>query len=138
MDSREYISKRLASDKEFRKEYIKRNLRFEISQLITEARIYKGLSQSELAKIVGTKQPSIARIESGKTLPSLSFLERMANAFKTYLIPPKFGFMEEHQQPYQSFHTINSFNNETLPVISLKMLSFSYGASVTAPEPVTP
>ena len=47
---------------------------------MTRLRIAKGLSQAQLAKLVGTKQPGIARLESGKTEPKLSFLRRVAEA----------------------------------------------------------
>ena len=46
---------------------------------IARLRIASGLTQAQLAELVGTRQPSIARIENGKTLPSLSFLERVAS-----------------------------------------------------------
>ncbi len=46
---------------------------------IARLRIAHGLTQAQLAEMVGTRQPSIARIESGKSLPSLLFLERVAN-----------------------------------------------------------
>lgn len=46
---------------------------------IVRLRIAHGLTQTQLAELVGTRQPSIARIENGKTLPSLSFLERVAS-----------------------------------------------------------
>ena len=42
-------------------------------------RIAHGLTQAQLAEMVGTHQPSIARIENGKSLPSLLFLERVAS-----------------------------------------------------------
>lgn len=45
---------------------------------IARLRIARGLTQAQLADLVGTRQPSIARIENGKSLPSLSFLERVA------------------------------------------------------------
>jgi DNA-binding XRE family transcriptional regulator len=47
---------------------------------IARLRIAHGLTQAQLAEMVGTRQPSIARIESGKGLPSLLFLERVATA----------------------------------------------------------
>ncbi|MFA7000165.1 MAG: helix-turn-helix transcriptional regulator [Candidatus Paceibacterota bacterium] len=68
---------------------------FEVANLITEARYFSGLTQKQLAELVGTQQPSIARIEKGLALPSLSFLLKIAKAMGTYLIAPKFGFMEE-------------------------------------------
>ncbi len=71
----------------------KHDFRFEVANLITEARYHYGLTQAQLAKKVGTQQPSIARIESGSTLPSLSFLERLADSIGTFLVAPQFGFM---------------------------------------------
>lgn len=68
---------------------------FEVANLITEARYFSGLTQKQLAELVGTQQPSIARIEKGLALPSLSFLLKIAKAMGTYLIAPKFGFMNE-------------------------------------------
>lgn len=47
---------------------------------LTRLRIAKGLTQAQLAELVGTKQPGIARLESGKTEPKLSFLRRVAKA----------------------------------------------------------
>jgi len=46
---------------------------------IARLRIAQGLTQAQLAEMVGTHQPSIARIENGKSLPSLLFLERVAS-----------------------------------------------------------
>ncbi len=43
-------------------------------------RIEQGLTQEELAGRVGTKQPSIARLEAGRREPSLSYLRRVAAA----------------------------------------------------------
>jgi transcriptional regulator with XRE-family HTH domain len=39
-------------------------------QLVRESRLRAGLSQRELAARVGTTQPAIARIESGRSSPS--------------------------------------------------------------------
>ena len=36
---------------------------------VARLRIMRGLTQKELADLVGTKQPSIARLESGSDLP---------------------------------------------------------------------
>ena len=47
---------------------------------IARLRILRGLSQTQLAELVGTRQPSIARLENGNRLPSLSFLQRLATA----------------------------------------------------------
>ena len=41
---------------------------------LTKARQEKGLSQRELEKLSGVKQPVIARMENGSTTPNLSTL----------------------------------------------------------------
>jgi DNA-binding XRE family transcriptional regulator len=47
---------------------------------IARLRIQRGLTQAQLAEMVGTRQPSIARLENGTSVPSLSFLDRIAKA----------------------------------------------------------
>ena len=47
---------------------------------IARLRIKRGLTQTQLAEMVGTRQPSIARLENGSSVPSLSFLDRIATA----------------------------------------------------------
>lgn len=39
-----------------------------------------GLSQRQLAEIVGIRQPNIARLEAGDVLPTLGTLDRIADA----------------------------------------------------------
>jgi transcriptional regulator with XRE-family HTH domain len=40
----------------------------------------RGLTQAQLAEMVGTRQPSIARLENDSSTPSLSFLSKIAEA----------------------------------------------------------
>jgi len=47
---------------------------------VARLRIMRGLTQKQLAKLVGTRQSSISRLESGDKQPSLSFLRRIVNA----------------------------------------------------------
>ncbi len=47
---------------------------------ITRLRLMRGMTQTELARRVGTQQPSIARLESGRGEPKLSFLRRVVEA----------------------------------------------------------
>lgn len=89
----EDFDKKLFKNKKFRQEYYKYDLAFEIGEMLVEARILRGLTQAKLAKIVNTKQSGIARAESGTRLPSLSFLEKIANALRTNLII-KFDVLE--------------------------------------------
>jgi transcriptional regulator with XRE-family HTH domain len=74
------LKKKLLKDSKFKKEYERYDLPFEISELVIDARISAGLTQAKLARKIKTKQPAIARLENGTTLPSLSFLEKIANA----------------------------------------------------------
>ena len=61
-------------------DFVAESLELEIGYQIARLRILQGLTQEELAERVGTRQPSIARLESGRSLPSLSFLEKIAEA----------------------------------------------------------
>ena len=91
----EKFKNELLKDNKFRKEYYRTDdLPFEISEMIIKARIKRGMTQKELAKKVGTKQSSIARLENGNSLPSIKFLQKIAKAFDTVLISPKFDFLE--------------------------------------------
>jgi DNA-binding XRE family transcriptional regulator len=47
---------------------------------IARLRILRGLTQIQLAERIGTRQPSIARLENGSSLPSISFLQKVAAA----------------------------------------------------------
>lgn len=92
------IQKLIEKKPTFKKEYLRHDPYIEVSNLITAARIHKGLSQEGLARLVGGKQSSIARIESGKFLPNVASLDRIAKALGSYLVI-KFGFMEETSVP---------------------------------------
>lgn len=72
----------------------KNRLAFKIAMMLIRARKIKGFTQQELAKALGTGQSSVARVESGTALPSLSFLKKIADVYETDLIPPRFEFME--------------------------------------------
>lgn len=88
------FDKKLFKKPAYRKEYKKYDLAFEISQMLIEARIIKGITQDKLAKMIRTQQSSIARAENGTVLPKISFLKKIADAFHTYLIV-KFAFMDK-------------------------------------------
>ncbi len=47
---------------------------------VARIRMMRGLTQAQLAEMVGTRQPSIARLENGSSMPSLSFLSKIAEA----------------------------------------------------------
>ena len=61
-------------------------LNFQVAQMIYDARINAGLSQAQLAAIVGTRQPAIARLEDADYRGhSLTMLQRIASALNQEL-----------------------------------------------------
>jgi len=87
----EQVLKKLLKNKKFSREYFRDDPAYDIGCLVEELRIRNGLTQEALAKKIGTKQTSIARLESGSAgLPSLNFLKRIADATGTSLTLPQF------------------------------------------------
>lgn len=67
---------RKLEDPAFRKAYDELEPAYQVARL----RIMRGLTQGQLAELAGTKQPSIARLESGRVVPKLDFLQRVVEA----------------------------------------------------------
>ncbi len=67
-------------DPAFRKEYDALEPEFAVARQLIEARTRAGLTQQELADRMGTTQPVIARLESGRQKPTTKTLERFAKA----------------------------------------------------------
>lgn len=80
------LKKELLEDKEIAEEYEKLRPKYLLIGQLIKARAKMGLTQTELAKKVGTKQSAIARIESGNANPSVSFLEKLAQALGSKLV----------------------------------------------------
>ncbi|MDB5169859.1 MAG: helix-turn-helix domain protein [Candidatus Saccharibacteria bacterium] len=112
------IKAQLLEDPKLREAYNKIDLPHAIGKMIIDARIAKNMTQARLAELVGTKQPGIARLEKGNALPSLSLLQKIANAFNTRLLPPRFEFLEQLQSAAASFsfHHIYGGNEWRQPV----------------------
>jgi DNA-binding XRE family transcriptional regulator len=72
----EDVEQELLNDPETRKAYDALETAYQVACL----RIERGLTQRQLADLVGTKQPSIARLESGRAAPNLVFLGRVVAA----------------------------------------------------------
>ena len=58
---------------------------FALARAVIEARIAANLTQAQLARKMSTTQSAVARLESGKSLPSTKTLERLAEATGTRL-----------------------------------------------------
>ena len=66
---------------EFRKAYEELEDEYELAKQIIRFRIDRNLTQTQLARLVGTSQPAIARLESGNHRNlTLAFLFRIAKA----------------------------------------------------------
>lgn len=82
--------------KKFEKEHpeiveeVNNDIAFQVGCKVELLRSLRGLTQKELAKRAGTSQSSIARLEAGSTLPSLSFLMRIAKALEAHISTPSF------------------------------------------------
>ena len=76
----EKLKARLLANPKVKAEYDALAPVFEISTELVKARLRAGLSQAELAQRMGTSQSTIARLESGQTLPSTKTLLRFAKA----------------------------------------------------------
>lgn len=75
----ESVKKDLMIDNEFKIEYEKLQLRYEVISQIIQARKEQHMTQTELAKKMGTQKSNISRLESGNYNPSLDFLIRVAH-----------------------------------------------------------
>jgi len=70
----------------FRKEYAAADAEFRIAEALIRARTRARLTQTQLAKRLGTTQSAIARLESGRTSPSVATLPRYASATGSRLV----------------------------------------------------
>ena len=79
------LKEELLTDPEVRAAYERLVPEYEVARAIIRARAHAGLSQAQLAERMGTSQPYIARLESGRTLPNLRTLQRVGEATGTRL-----------------------------------------------------
>ena len=97
-DAIKIIDKINHSDPEIQEMVAVASINAEVAQLIYEARIKAGLTQKELADLIGTKQPVIARLEDADYEGhSLSMLQKIARALNKR-VEIHLTSMEEEQQ----------------------------------------
>jgi len=83
---KDYRNEQLA-DPEVKAAYEALTDEYRIARAIIEARVQSKLTQEELAARMGTTQSVIARLESGRTMPSTRTLVRIAEATGTAFCP---------------------------------------------------
>ena len=74
------LKARILANPEARAEYDAQALEFDLVRELIVVRNRAGLTQSELAERMQTTQSTIARLESGRTMPSMRTLARYAEA----------------------------------------------------------
>ncbi|MEH2175768.1 helix-turn-helix domain-containing protein [Nostoc sp.] len=86
-DAIKIIDKMTSSDPELEAMVAETSINAEVAQLIYEARTKAGLTQKQLAELVGTKQPVIARLEDADYEGhSLSILQKIAQALNQRVV----------------------------------------------------
>lgn len=79
------FKKELEAQPGFKEALKETELEFQVARAVIEARIKKGMTQEDLARAMNTKQSVISRVENAKTVPSLSFLKRLAQVLNASL-----------------------------------------------------
>lgn len=74
------IQKKWMKDPKFVKELAKLEPEYQMARSLINVRIKKGFTQARTAKIAKTDQATISRLESGTSKPSVSLLQKVANA----------------------------------------------------------
>ncbi len=83
MSSITTLKKKWLKDPKISKAFEDMEPEFEVAHTLIAARVEAGLTQEEVAKRMGTTQSVIARLEGGRTLPSIKSLYRYAEATGT-------------------------------------------------------
>lgn len=79
------LEKKWMKDPKFRHTWQEREPEYQLARSIIKARLNRGLTQAQLAKKIGTKQPVISRLENLDASPSLRFLKQLAKALDVQL-----------------------------------------------------
>jgi transcriptional regulator with XRE-family HTH domain len=80
------LHKKWMKEPKYRKAYEALEEEFVLASAVIEVRNRAGLTQQGLARKMGTTQPVVARLESGRTRPSMRTLERLAKATGSRLL----------------------------------------------------
>ena len=70
----------------YRKAYEALEEEFVLASAVMDVRNRAGLTQQQLARKMGTTQPVVARLESGRSRPSMRTLEKLADATGSRLL----------------------------------------------------
>jgi ribosome-binding protein aMBF1 (putative translation factor) len=77
MRTHKQVMKEFLASPENRKAYESLEVEFAIHRALVRERIQKKLTQKQLADKLGIAQSALARLESGRSNPTLSFLQKV-------------------------------------------------------------
>ncbi len=80
--SAEEVHKKDMKSAQYRAEWERSALAREVSELLVGYRVKHNISQTELAKRLGTGQAKVSRLESGEHTPNLQTLKKIATALE--------------------------------------------------------
>ncbi len=80
------MHKKWLKEPKYKKAYDALEEEFVLASAVMDVRTRAGLTQEELARRMGTTQPVVARLESGRVRPSMRTLERLAEATGSRLL----------------------------------------------------
>jgi ribosome-binding protein aMBF1 (putative translation factor) len=80
------MHKKWMKEPKYKKAYDALEEEFVLAAAVMDVRNRAGLTQEELARKMGTTQPVVARLESGRSRPSMRTLERLADATRSRLL----------------------------------------------------
>ena len=80
MKNYKQVKTELLKDPKIKQAYDNLEPEFALAEQIIKKRLELGMTQSQLAKKIGTKQSAVARLESGSYNPSMAFLQKTAQA----------------------------------------------------------
>lgn len=86
MNSLKNIKAQILKDPEASAEYAAQQPEFEIARELISARVRAGMTQAELAQRMSTTQSTIARLESGRMMPSMRTFARYAQATNSHTV----------------------------------------------------
>ncbi|MBF6300600.1 helix-turn-helix domain-containing protein [Nocardia amamiensis] len=84
MITQEEFDRRTAEQRatpEYQQAYRNAEIAYRVGKMVREAREARGWTQIELAARSGLKQHAISRLEAGDVVPTLTTLEKIAQAF---------------------------------------------------------
>ena len=96
------MHKKWMKQPKYRKAYEALQEEFALASAIIDLRSRAGLTQKELARKMRTTQPVVARLESGRTRPSMRTLERLAEATGSRLLISFEPMVAKRQAAYRS------------------------------------